>query len=163
MPNIKEAIRAFWLLDPDVARIVGTSIYPEVASDVPGDLPRVTYKQIGKEDDTTLLLSTDQPTVWIQVIAWTQGAGADGGQEEADELTAAIRDARGPNPAGSRLKEFSAAWMPARGHAVATWIKGCGLDEEMTAEAQKAVGGGKKWVRSTVSVFRVTFNEIIYG
>ena len=164
--TIEEAVVAFLLADPDVSALAGRSIYPEVGTDVPGDFPRLTYEQIGKVDDSTLTLSTDQPVIHLAIHAWAQGAGQGGGHDAAKALATAVRCARGSNPLGSRLKEFSNAWMPsaaARTGAGAVWVKHCWLDDEMTAAAQKAIGGGKKWVRQVASVFVLCFNENLYG
>ncbi len=159
--TLKEAMVAFLKADPGVSALVGNSIYPEVGTDIPTDFPRLTYQQVAKQDDTTLQLSTDQPIVHMAFHAWAKGPT---GQDEATALATAVCNAIGPNPTGSRLKEFTNAWMPSRGATGgAVWIKQCNLNDEMSAEAQKAVGGAKNWIFQIVSVFLVCYNQNLYS
>lgn len=160
MASIKPALVAFLNSDPGVSTIIDGRLSPEVGDSLPRSYPRLTYEQVKKEDDRTLGLSTDQPTVWIALTAWGQGQH---GQADADNLTAAVRNARGPNPLGPRLKEFNSAWMPKRGDPAAVWVKGAWLDEEMSAAAQLGVDKAPKWIYQIVTVFAICFNENVYS
>lgn len=163
--KVWEALVAFLLADPVVSGIVGKSIYPQVGTDIPGDYPRLTWELVSRQEDSTLLLASDQPVAHIAFHAWAQGQH---GERDADALSVAVRTATGPNAAGSRLFELCNVWLPQNvpspkpaGNSV--WVKHCWLDDEATAEAQKAVGGGKKWIFQQVQVFLISWNVNLYA
>ncbi len=133
--SIEEGLVAFLKLDAALLILIpdGSSIrlYPLEATQGKV-MPHATYQVIDTVEEHSLLSDVDFPVARLQLDFFADGPG---GQAAARALAYAVKNSRGGNSSGYRLKEF-------RGSLGGVDVRGCRLESEnMISEIPQAGSG----------------------
>lgn len=151
--TIGEALKSFLAADTAVTALVGTSparIFPTEAAQGQG-FPRVTYRVAHTEDEQTLRVSSDQPTVKLELSCWASSGTAYG---DAHTLALAVKNSLGGGT-GLRLKEFGPGTL---GSGPGVWVHSVRLDDEYDLPT-KTPDAGERQVQRVVQDYTISFKE----
>ena len=116
--TIEEGLVTFLLADAAITALVGTRIGPWGAQGE--DTPRISWTLISTEDESMVRLSSDEPSVRIQIDCWASGMAG------ARALAKLVKNSRGGQASSvPRLKEY-------QGNMGGAWVQSCRMENELT-------------------------------